>query len=252
MGKTATKVTLESLAAQIAGLAKSQTKLTQYTLGMAKDLYDVSDEEDEADILPDESMDKDDNGMDYPDGDDMDGGGDGVPYMSEEEEVTKRKYVKGKTSVQKLMNRMKAMEARIAKGFDDTAETIPEGKDSEEGKFGVKDTDDVEGNEDSPAGEGNVMDPHGGDMGEADREEETFGPGGMAYSAMQKLEARMAAVEKGKVVAKAIVPANPDRGNAGSVELTREMETEVKSRSWKDINRFRESVGDIPGGMRVA
>jgi hypothetical protein len=121
--------------------------------------------------------------------------------------------------------------------------------DEEDSPFGDKDST-VSGNETQPAGD------QGGD-----REEETFGPGGMAYRAMLKgfnvspeqadaiVKARGGDHDPGQEIAKALIPEgsqDPRAGKEGVGVLTREMQEAVKVRSFRDINRLRMDIGDLP------
>ncbi len=92
--------------------------------------------------------------------------------------------------------------------------------------------------------------------------EETFGPGGLAYQAMLKqmgisgkqakawIEVHNFGDGQGQVVATADIPAGGTNlrkeAGAGNQIVTREMQEEAKKRSWKELNRFRMDIGDLP------
>jgi hypothetical protein len=207
------------------GLHKGLQDLSGHVLTLAKDYYKadvdgpmgIDDEEDISDIMPTEDKMPP---MDYK-ADDM------MPYEEEEEDH--------------YMARMRKA-FRVAKGFADSAD---DASSEEDAKFGDKDSD-IGGNEPSPQGE------QGGD-----KEDETFGPGGMAYSAMLKaankqigqlgkVVAEMQA-NKPQVIAKGVVPGqgvDPRRGGQ-PVKMTRELEEQVKGLTFKEINRMRTAVGDL-------
>ncbi len=140
---------------------------------------------------------------------------------------------------------IKSMRAR--KGFAHEAEAKT---DEHDAPFGDKDST-LDGNENSPAGD------QGGE-----REDESFGPGGNSLRAnangVYKMRKEIARLTKqvqdmasdGQVISKAIVPARPagpaEQAQEGQVQLTRDMQEQVKGRSYREINKFRESVGDLP------
>lgn len=131
---------------------------------------------------------------------------------------------------------------RIKKGFDDVADVK---SDEHDAPFDEKDGS-VEGNEPQPAGD------QGGD-----REDESFGPGGEASRAygggtykqlmtqISKLTKQVEGISNGTVIAKAVVPALGDTTVPGQV-VTREVQEQVKNMPYKQINRFREEIGDLP------
>ncbi len=120
-------------------------------------------------------------------------------------------------------------QARL-KGYAGNHETAAN---EEGGKWDVKD-DSVKGNEPQPAGD------QGGD-----REDETFGVGGTAYSKM--LEKRIADLESGVTIAKAQIPGNQvDKANImgeGSQAITRDMQMQAVKSSWHELGRFAVETG---------
>ena len=200
-------------------LQKSLAELAGYVKGLAKEIY--------KDDFPEEG---EGNGNGYDDmaGDGVDENGQ-MPYDDESEEMYMARMLKG---------------FKAKKGFADAAE---EASSEEDSKWDEKDAK-IEGNEPSPAGDQ-----------AGTEEDETFGPGGMSYSAMLKSIGDISKVVEGiaqkvngeqVVLSKGIVPGSgPDNRygaqNQGGV-VTREMQVEAKSRSWKDLNRLRMDVGDLP------
>ena len=140
---------------------------------------------------------------------------------------------------------MKALQTvkknRLArKGYAASAKTKA---DEHDAPFGDKDSTDS-GNEPQEAG------AQGGD-----REDETFGPGGMAYRKMRlDLNRAMATINEltgGVTVTKAFTPpgktANrrPEESASGDA-ITRDMQTQAKDMTFKELCKFREDVGDLP------
>ena len=200
----------------------SLRQLTGHVLNMAKDVYKEADypegmpreEEDKPDIekMPDEFG----NNDDAINGDDM------MPYDNEDEDM--------------YLARMRKS-FRTKKGYADAAEQASSEEDS---KWDEKDTA-IEGNEPSPAGDQ-----------AGDKDEETFGSGGMSYSAMLKQIAKLSKVVEGlsgsQVIAKGVVPASGGETripNGAQPQLTREMQEAAKGKSFKELNRFRTQVGDL-------
>ncbi len=228
---------------------KSDIKnLAKHMLTIAKAVYDengYSDEEDLGDILPDEGApveDPIDKGMYKNEGEGYeDNGDDMMPYDNEDEDAY-------------MMRAMKKFKA-VRKGFADTGTVA---SNEEDAKFDEKDSN-VEGNEASPAGD------QGGE-----REDETFGPGGMSYGASGSAGTKSVAsdlkalngmvtklagvVGKGKVIAKSNVPgvskgAGARNGNLENGSVTREMQEAAKGRSFKELNALRTQVGDLPAQL---
>ena len=118
-----------------------------------------------------------------------------------------------------------------AKGYAGNHETAAN---EEGGKWDVKD-DNVKGNEPQPAGD------QGGD-----REDETFGVGGMAYSKLMK---RLDDLEEnaGVTIAKAQIPGNQvDKANImgeGAQAITREMQMQAVKSTWKELGKFAVETG---------
>jgi len=151
-------------------------------------------------------------------------GANGVPGMPEEvypdEDMDKRGGRHGYARSKQVR----------AKGYAGAHETAAN---EEGGKWDVKD-DNVKGNEPQPAGD------QGGD-----REDETFGVGGTAYSKM--LEKRIADLESGVTIAKAQIPGNQvDKANImgeGSQAITRDMQMQAVKSSWHELGRFAVETG---------
>ncbi len=142
----------------------------------------------------------------------------------------------------KAMDKQKVKKNRAQKkGYAGVSQTK---RDEHDAPFGDKDSD-LKGNESQPAGS------QGGE-----REDETFGPGGMAYRKMRKdLNTAMTAVKElsgGVTVAKAITPGVPSQTD-GEVtspgHFTRDMQMQVKGMSFRQICKMREDVGDLPSHL---
>lgn len=216
---------------QVAELRKDLGELANHVMTIAKAVYSkegmaFEDEEDIADIAPveDKGMYADKAGEygEDPMDDNM------MPYDEEDEDA--------------YMERARNM-YRMRKGYAGTAQSA---SDEEDAKFDEKDSD-IKGNEASPAGE------QGGN-----REDESFGPGGMAYksikadiSKLTNTVNKLAQAVGGEVVASSVVPGVTDRNKVDKAQptLTREMQEQAKQRSFRDLNRLREEVGDLPRNL---
>jgi hypothetical protein len=123
--------------------------------------------------------------------------------------------------------------ARIKKGYAASAKV---NADEHDAPFEDKDSG-MSGNEASPAG----------DQGGA-REDETFGK--PSYKMLAKQVARLTNqvnAMNGTVIAKAVVPAVPAKdATATNATITRDVQEQAKSLSYKQLNKFREEVGDLP------
>ena len=126
------------------------------------------------------------------------------------------------------------------KGYDDSAEVA---SDEEDAKFGDPAQGDVPANEPSPAGEGAGDAPFTGN-----REDETFN-----VHAMQKAIADLQKAVGGspaQTIVNSKVPAsgqvNKGRQPGAGEIVTREMQEAAKGRSYKELNRLREEIGDLP------
>lgn len=230
-------------------------KLTGHVSDLAQAFYnkdfgasdDFGDEAEET-VLPTEDLGMDKMGEDDPLGmgsDGSDSEDDMMPYDDESEDI----YMSRMKSVFRATNKAKG----VRKGFDNSATSA---SDEEDAKFGEADSN-VPGNEPQPSGDN-----------DGDSENESFGPGGEAsrpagaasgtykgnsISRIAQLEKQVAELSGGQVIAKAIVPGatgsdarNPN-GNTG--QFTREMQEEAKGRSFRDLNRLREEVGDLPKNL---
>ena len=212
----------EITAAQV---QKNLSELVGIVKGLAKEFYSEEEETEEKDPMApnkDAAMYKNDE---YDDGEGM------MPYDDESEDMYMARMRKG---------------FRAKKGFADAAE---EASSEEDSKWDEKDSK-IDGNEAQPAGDQT-----------GNEDDETFGPGGMAYSAMLKQIADIGKVVNGIaqkagaeqiVLAKGIVPGQGavdprgGPGQGGGVTVTREMQEQAKGRSYRDLNRLREEVGDLP------
>lgn len=127
------------------------------------------------------------------------------------------------------------MKASRNKGYANVAQ---QRVDEEDSPFDEQ-QDNAEGNEPSPAGK----------MG-GNRDDETFN---VSFSAlMSEISSLKKAVESsGITVAKSVVP-SPRSGTRGRTSgpaepiMDREMQSEVKSRSYREINQLREQIGELP------
>lgn len=157
--------------------------------------------------------------------------------MEEDDEYDEDEMMMARKATKAKVKRSKAKTRRqTQKGYAGEADVNTDEHDS---PFGEKDAD-LDGNEDSPAGE------QGGDS-----EDETFGPGGMAYSKailseLKKLTRQMSGQDEGQVISKASVPSGSGRQrNQPEGIITREQQEEAKKRSFRDLNRLREQTGDL-------
>ncbi len=124
------------------------------------------------------------------------------------------------------------------KGFADSAE---DAKDEEDAKFGDPAQSDVDGNE--------PMDPKVKTFDDAGREDETLG------KMVKQIADLSAMVEKmsgsgAQTIVKSMVPGAGDRHDGREVGsdmvVTRQMQEDAKGRTYQELNRLREAVGDIP------
>ncbi len=132
----------------------------------------------------------------------------------------------------------------LVKGYADAAQ---ENADEHDAPFGEKDTDLGGGNE--------ATNQAAGEQG-GDSDDETFGPGGVAFRAMKKemadLKAILSRIDGGQVIAKADAPAigriakGQVRDDGQTPTVTRDMQEQAKNLSYRDLNRIREDMGDIP------
>ena len=143
---------------------------------------------------------------------------------------------------------------KTAKGFADSAK---DAKNEEDTPFDQKADSDVDGNETVDPGKATTQSSGsapGAGAGVAtlpgmDRGDETFN----VSAAMAQVQKTMGQIEvalagEGTQLAKAVVPGvvrSGDRNQAGE-GLTREMEIEVKGRTYKEINALRQELGDLP------
>ncbi|KKN86851.1 hypothetical protein LCGC14_0264100 [marine sediment metagenome] len=199
----------------------SLRQLTGHVLNMAKDVYKEADYPEDMPREEEDLPDIEKNGPNS-DMDAINGNDDMMPYDNEDEDM--------------YLARMRKS-FRTKKGYADAAEQASSEEDS---KWDEKDTA-IEGNEPSPAGDQ-----------AGDKDEETFGPGGMSYSAMLKQIAKLSKVVEGlsgsQVIAKGVVPASGGETripNGAQPQLTREMQEAAKGKSFKELNRFRTQVGDL-------
>lgn len=177
----------------------------------------------------DDPLDKHENGNGY---DDMNG--EPVDLTPEGEEEIYDDF----QAAYKAIKAMRKVGRQAKKGYAAAAQTK---RDEHDAPFGDKDSD-LKGNEPQPRG------AQGGE-----REDETFGPGGMAYRKMRKdLNSVMTSLKDvagGVVVAKAIAPsgaANQTPESGEVTQVTREMQEQVKGMTFKQICKFREDIGDLP------
>ena len=268
-------ITLESLHNDVQLLAGNLLKVAKQTYNK-NDEYPW-DEEEDMEKMPIEGpagtprtaddpeeysniMGKDHNGHDYEDNDmDMmpamrkdeypeDPNGNGMPMMDEDEEEVMMGYKSYKAKVRSKQAMKKAAQKAYVKGLKKGyADAAQENADEHDAPFGEKDGD-LDGNEAQPAGDMN-----------GDREDETFGPGGMAYSAMLKqLNTLTATVQKlqseggeGQVIAQVDVPTigRISKGTPSDTNpqmLTRDMQEQAKGLTYLQLNRIREEMGDLP------
>jgi hypothetical protein len=120
----------------------------------------------------------------------------------------------------------------VAKGYNNAAR---QKRDEEDAPFDEQQSS-IKGNEASPAGR---MD--GG------REDETFNASFMQVTKELKT-IREALGSAGITVARSVVPpvGTVSKGRNAEPVMTRDLEAEVKTRSWKELNKLREDVGDLP------
>lgn len=168
----------------------------------------------------------------------------GMPGMPGEEEMP---YDEDEMAMAYYKAR-RMQKLRVQKGWRHAAKNTAE----HDGPFSEKDST-VEGNETQPAGD------QGGD-----REDESFGVGGQSSRAYaggsyKALATTVQALKKqigdltanGQVISKALVPPvtahNPqDAGPDGQILLTREMQEQAKNQSYRQLNKLRIEVGDLP------
>ena len=224
---------VEDLASVMLDIAKSQNALRQLVAKAFMDEDDEYEEEESIDKMPeDEVLEEEVFEEETP----VEGIEPEDEYVEEEDVEMmgdhKRDWSKQKKSVKKA----KGVKKGVKKGYAGRAKPTA---DEEDAPFGEQ-QDNVEGNEESPAGE----------MG-GDREDETFN---MKFSALKdEIKAlRKALTDSGITVAKAVVPhpgaVTRKRALAGEGEgvITRDTQEQVKKRSFRDINRLREDMGDLP------
>ncbi len=226
-------------------------EIAGYVQTLAKAVLRKEEHDDAEAIVDDElekdfGMDDDFGGDDVLADDPMDdfGGDDDNEYMDMMEEPDGADW--GTGDFEAAYKAIKMLQKRQAKkGYAASAKTKV---DEHDAPFGEKDSDTGKGNEAIPAG------TQGGDRGD-----ETFGPGGMAYSAMKKqlsetntlLRKVAAAQDGGQIIAKAVSPSGSgnQREEQDSNLLTREMQEDYKKLTFKQINAHREEVGDLPRNL---
>ena len=252
-----TTLTLESLSRDVADLASVTRDLAQAVYKQGETLEGPrthSDEEDEATQYPvaggpeatmtetrknTPPMGKMPSLHEEPDGDEL------MPYaMDDEDEELMTSY---KAFVRE---HGRAGLRKVLKGYADVAQDRATEEDT---PFGEKDAD-LDGNEPQSAGD------QGGQ-----RDDETFGVGGLAprdlsgvdaTKMIAKLQARIQKLERANepaglaVAARAQVPGTGSTATAGrggsQVTLTRDLQAKAKGLSYRQINKMREDVGDLP------
>lgn len=165
------------------------------------------------------------------------------PMMEDDLQMMGGMHKGGTMDADDLMNQIDKMNAqlriakrnltRIQKGYNDVS---MERSDEEDSPFDEQ-QDSLDGNEPSPAGE------QGGD-----REDETFN---MQFQSLQKEISKLKGQLNKKNIAKTqvIIPgqANINKSDSGkSKVIDRDLETEIKKRSYREINALREDLGMLP------
>ena len=215
------EITLESIAAGQESIQKSFTELAGHVLTIANRVYAK-------------------DGMPYDD--EENGSGQRMPPIPPKDEV---KPV-GKRSKQDEGDEDKdKVKDAVEKGYDATA---TERKNEEDAPFGeAAKVDDAGANEPTDPAEAVKKPPFTGN-----REDETLG--GVA-KAVRDLTAKMDAFTKAgegsQTLVKAAAPPVVTRSTGRDPQedqpiLTRDMQKEATTRSFKEINRLRERVGDLP------
>lgn len=231
------EVTLESLSKQLQDSNERQAIMTKHMVTLAERVYKHGDGMGEEPMMPGAGggqeemypMDSHDEMPQAPMQPEMPGaGGPGMPGApmdpagGYDENNYGRKGYRMSREVYKFLQE---------KGFTGDYETAA---DEEGGKWDEKDSD-VRGLEAQPAGQ------QGGE-----REDETFGPGGMSYQ--KSLEKRLRELEQGVTIAKAEVPAGGfpvDKAKIGgqSESVTREQQMQAVKTPWSELCKFAEANG---------
>ncbi len=217
--------------AEIQEVSKAVQNLATHVLTLAKRVYAKDD--DQMPYMEDDDDEKKSKMSKTHDGDDDD-------YMDSHEEMkTKKRSKMGDHDDDDYMDDdMKAKKSKRSKGFADSAE---DAKDEEDNKFGDAPDSDVDGNE--------PMDPKVKTFDDAGREDETLG------KMVKQIADLSAMVEKmsgsgAQTIVKSMVPGGGERhdgreGGDGMV-VTREMQEQAKGRTYQELNRLRENLGDLP------
>ena len=165
------------------------------------------------------------------------------PMMDDDLQMMGGMHKGGTMNADDLMNQIDKMSAqlriakrnlnRMQKGYNDVS---MERADEEDSPFDEQ-QDSLDGNEPSPAGE------QGGD-----REDETFN---MQFQSLQKEISKLKTqlnkknIAKTQVITPGISNINKSDSGKGPV-IDRDLETEIKKRSYREINALREDLGMLP------
>ncbi len=232
--------------AEIQEVQKSVADLAGHVMTIAKRVYAKDDkdyDDDEMPYMDDDKksksrrmkMDEDDDDKDYMD--------------KHKKSKSRRMKMDEDEDDEEYMDKHKKSKSRSTrKGYDDAAE---DRKDEEDASFGETPDSDSKGNEALDPEDAPKSPPFSGD-----REDETFNVNAMVKSmtelteAINKMGATTESDDGSQTLVKSMVPEGTARGNgrdAGEGELvTRDMQKEAIGRTYKDLNRLREEVGDLP------